>query len=248
MNWRQNINLRETGANISQFLRQGKLNLVETIFLLAALVFIGIVVFYYFSKVQPLNQQVADLQNREKELRLKLDKMDAEERKRLAQIANAERILASLKKFEAALKPDERGMTQIINEIDSLGKANKIIIGDASYRVEEAIPLTDEKGNPLPESTAQQKKESIYPVMGVDTTVIGDYPNLRRFLAELERSKQFVIINSLAFQGEADKVRREAQKVGPGARVELSNPESIPVSLKIELDTYFQKPSVKTTP
>ncbi|MFN9741836.1 MAG: GspMb/PilO family protein, partial [Acidobacteriota bacterium] len=88
----------------------------------------------------------------------------------------------------------------------------------------------------------KEKKETIYPGMAIDTTVIGDYPNLRRFIAALEQSRQFLIINSLAFQGEGDKVRRETAKLGNAAPVELSSPDSVPVSLKIELDTYFRRP------
>jgi hypothetical protein len=82
----------------------------------------------------------------------------------------------------------------------------------------------------------------IYPKMGIETTVIGDYPNLRRFLGDLEKSQQFVILNALAFQGEADRVRQAAGNPSSLTRLELGSPDSVPVSLKIELETYFQRP------
>ncbi|MCI0663013.1 MAG: type II secretion system protein M, partial [Acidobacteria bacterium] len=148
-------------------------------------------------------------------------------------------------RFEKYLKPDERGMTQLINEIDSLGKTHQIIVGGSSYRVIEPAATTDENGNPLPQALTKEKVD-IYPVLGIDTNVIGDYRNLRRFIADLEQSRQFLIINSLQFQGEADKVRRPATGSGKTQQVQLSGPEAIPVSLKIELDTYFQKPSNKS--
>ncbi|MFN7826593.1 MAG: hypothetical protein ACK5RR_01375 [Acidobacteriota bacterium] len=224
------------------FLAQLRLSTVEALALLAALVFIGIVGLFYVTKVQPLTAQVDAIRAREAELRSRLEKRNTEEKKRQDQITNAELILGSLDDFENGLKENEAGIAQIINEIDTLGKSSKIVVGDASYRVEVAQPLVDEKGEPLTEAALKEKKETIYPGMAIDTTVIGDYPNLRRFIAALEQSRQFLIINSLAFQGEGDKVRRETAKLGNAAPVELSSPDSVPVSLKIELDTYFRRP------
>jgi hypothetical protein len=107
--------------------------------------------------------------------------------------------------------------------------------------VAEAEPTTDESGNPLPPKQSGGKEVTIYPTLGVDTTVIGDYPNLRRFLADLERSRQFLIISSLAFQGGDDKLTRAIAKTGK--QIQLSSaPDAVPVSLKIGLDTYFHPP------
>lgn len=241
---------REGGARGSQNslasrlpagLRQLRLSRAESVSLIAALVFIATVLFFYLSKVQPLGDQLASLRRREQELRTRLEKRGTDEKKQRDQTANAELILGSLRQFESGLRNNEVGMSAIIDEMDSLGKKHKIIVGDASYRVEQADQLVDEKGNPLPEAATRDRQETIYPGMAIDTTVIGDYPNLRRFISALEQSRQFLIINSLAFQGEGDKVRRETAKVGQGVQVELSSAEAVPVSLKIELDTYFQR-------
>jgi hypothetical protein len=237
MNLRKDINLTETLGGLRSAIGRARLSVVEIVFLTAALLFAGFVAFFYFSKVQPLSSEVARLAQNEGDLRARIDKMDADERKRRDQAANAEKILESLQRFDAYLKPDERGMTQIINEVDQLGQTHKVLIGDASYRVEEADQPVDETGNP---KASREKKPKIYPNLGIDTTVIGDYPNLRRFLSDLERSKQFLIINSLTFQGGDDKITRQLAK--GGKQLQLSAPEAIPVSLKIELDTFFQSP------
>jgi hypothetical protein len=236
MNLRQNIE----PARFLELFRKARLSVFEMVFLLAAFLFAAFVAYFYLTRVQPLNSEVARLKNRESELRVNLKRLNNDEKKRAEQAANSEKILESLNRFENYLKPDQRGMTQIINEIDSLGKAHKILVGDASYRVAEPQEGADENGNPKPQTAGNDKKSNIYPALGVDTTVIGDYRNLRRFISDLERSKQFLIINSLTFQGEADKAR---QNPGKAQQIQLSSPESIPVSLKIELDTYFQKAS-----
>ncbi len=236
--------LNSIGGGAGNLLQRLRLSRTETVFLIAALIYIGFIAYFYLSSVRPLNTELSSLRARRGELQARKDKYTIDEQKRTEQASNAERIMESLGRFETYLKPDERGMTQIINEIDTLGKAHQVVVGDASYRVAEADVLLDEDGNPLPDSKLRDKKPKIYPALGIDTTVIGDYPNLRKFLTELERSRQFLIINSVSFQGEADKVRREAGKAG-APQIPLGSPDAIPVSLKIELDTYFQKPAGK---
>lgn len=235
-----NLKTTEILDGLKDALSRAKLNLVEILALVLALAFVGAIVFYYFSKVQPLSSELSQLKTREAQIQSQIDKVNTDEKKRNEQAANAEAILASLRNFDLYLKQDERGMTEIINEIDSLGQKHGVLTGDSSYRVAEAEPLADESGQP-----AQQKRDDedrkIYPSLGIDTNIIGEYPNLRRFLTDLERSKQFLIINAVNFQGESDAVRRAAQKSG-SQKLQLSSNDAVPVSLKIEMDTYFQSP------
>ncbi len=247
MNLRQSLNVKEFSAKARDLAEQSRLSLIEVIALVAALVFVGVVAFYYFSKIQPLQSELSALQEREKEIRSQIDKANSDEAKRQKQASNAELIMASLKDFDRYLKQDERGMTEIINEVDALGKKYGVLTGDSTYRVAEAEPLVDENGQPIPQKTGRENDtQKIYPVLGIDTNIIGEYPNLRKFLYDLERSRQFLVINALTFQGESDKVRREAQKSG-SQKLQLSSPEAVPVSLKIEMDTYFQSPYKKET-
>ena len=225
---------------------RARLSLIEVIALVAALVFIGVVMVYFFTKVQPLQSQLDMLVERERIAKGKIEKFNTDEQKRQQQASNAEAILASLKTFEIYLKPDERGMTEIINEIDTLGKKHKVLTGDSTYRVAEA----DQPPDQTVDGTGQQKqkkdedKQTIYPALGIDTNLIGEYPSLRRFLSDMEHSRQFLIINTLSFQGETDKVKREAQKSGK-QKFEPSSPDAALVSLKVEMDTYFKSPYKK---
>ncbi len=239
MNLRRIINF----SGVGETLRRVRLSALEIIFLVTALVFVALVISFYLTKVQPLNSEMAGLKNRETELRTRLQKMTSDEKKRLDQASNAEKIIDSLGKFQGYLKPDERGMTQIINEIDNLGRTHKVIVGDASYRPLEPEATAEDDGSGKAQKASYEKKINLYPSLGIDTTVIGDYLNLRGFLADLERSNQFLIINSLSFQGEAEKVRQMAARGGQAQQIQLSGPEAVPVSLKIEMDTYFRRPA-----
>ncbi len=240
MNLRNSLNIAEALSGLRGSISRAQLSVVEIVFLAGAILFALLVAFFYFNSVQPLASQLERLKQQEVDLQARLRKITNDEKRLLDQTANAEKILESLSRFDAYLKPDERGMTQIINEIDQLGKTHNIVVGDASYRVEEADEPVDENGNPKPQSANREKKPKIYPNLGIDTMVIGDYANLRQFLANLERSKQFLVINSLTFQGGDEKLTRQLAK--GGKQIQLSAPEAVPVSLKIELDTFFQSP------
>ena len=235
-------NLSETFSGLRDAMGRARLSVVEIVFLGAALFFAGFVAFFYFYKVLPVGSDLAAREQQISDLKARIAKMNTDEKKLADQAANAGKILESLHKFENYLKPDERGMTQIINEIEALGKTHKIITGDSTYRVEDADePQLDENGNPKQQAVNKDKKPKIYPNLGIDTTVTGDYPNLRRFISDLERSKQFLIVNTLIFQGGDEKTVRQLAK--GGKQIQLSGPEAIPVTLKIELDTYFQAPA-----
>ena len=241
--------LSETFSRLRYAVSRARLSVVEIVFLVAALLFASFVAFFYFYKVQPLGSDLEARQQQIKDLRARIEKLNTDEKKRSTQASNAEKILESLRGFESYLKPDERGTTQIINEIDDLAKTHQVFNDLSTYRPEKADePQLDENGNPIPQPARRDKKPKIYPILGIDTTVIGDYSNLRRFLSDLERSKQFLIINALAFQGGDEKIARQLSK--GGKQIQLS-PESIPVQLRIELDTYFQPPAATasvTTP
>jgi hypothetical protein len=233
---------RETFQRLRDSLNRARLSRVELAVLGGAIFFAASVAILYSYKVVPLGFAVEAQQRQIQALKTQIEVEDVKEKKRRVQASNAEKILESLRSFDGRLTPDERGMTQIINEIDALSVSHKVVASDSNYRPEEADePKLDENGNPKLQAS-RDKKPKIYPNLGVETTVIGDYPNLRRFLSDLERSKQFLIINSLSFQGGDDRVVRQLAK--GGKQIELSSPEAVPVSLKIELDTYFQPPSV----
>ncbi len=239
MNLREDINFRELSAALRDRFSALKLNLVETIFLLAAIGFAIFIGFFFVTKVQPLNGQIVELRAQQAAILQR----GADEKKRLAELekqrANAEGILNSLYRFEDYLRNGQTGKAALIDEFQALAKKHKIVTGDFGFKPVVAEALVDAQGQPIKEAV-RSERINVYPALGMDTQVIGDYPNLRRFLADLEKSRQFVIVNAVAFQGEADKVKA-ATAAAKGRVPQLDDPNSIPVTLKIEMETYFQK-------
>jgi len=247
-NLKANSKLNELISPLRERLLRAQLSLFETVFLIGAMIFAIAASYYYLTRIQPLNSELSRLEGRETELILQLKKLTTEEKKLAEQRANDSKILESLKNFESYLKTEDSVKTQIINEINSLRNAYRISDGDTNFRLSEVDATTDRNGNPSSASLANIKELKLYPAFGLETTVVGDYQSLRRFLVDLERSKQFLIINSLTFQGEEERGRRPAlqpgipQGQGQGqGQGQLIDPGAVPVSLKIEFDTYFQK-------
>ena len=219
-----------------QSLRSVKIGGLEALFLVAALGFAGYVAYFYVNEVKPLSGQIQAV--KQDILTLQTTQLDEiKHRKKIEQQrAQAEQIKHSLFTFETFLRNSNTGKAALIDELEALAKKNKILTGDVGFKLVEAQPLVDENGQLLKEATRNEKL-NVYPALGLDTSVIGDYPNLRHFLAELEKSRQFLIINAIAFQGEADKARA----VGKGRQLQMSSPEAVPVTLKVEMESFFKK-------
>ena len=113
--------------------------------------------------------------------------------------------------------------------------------------------------------TRRDKLPNVYEGLGIDTTVEGEYHDLRRFMAALERSRNFVIVNAITLQSIDEKQRSKLNlgTLNPGAPpkpgssvmpqaepVAGANPEGarpteaptkIVVALKVEMETHFAR-------
>lgn len=83
--------------------------------------------------------------------------------------------------------------------------------------------------------SASTKWQSVYPGIGVSLTVEGQYQNLRRFVRDLELSKQFIIVNAIELE-RATETNSTASLQGSAA----SGVRNSLVSLRLDMSTYFQ--------
>ncbi|MGI8919930.1 MAG: GspMb/PilO family protein [Pyrinomonadaceae bacterium] len=90
------------------------------------------------------------------------------------------------------------------------------------------------KRTPGETRSASTKWQSVYPGIAVSLTVEGQYQNLRRFIRDLEVSKQFIIVNSI-------ELERATETNSPASLEPGSNaPRNSLVSLRLDMATYFQ--------
>ncbi len=248
----QGLNITNLFDGLRAAFRGLRLSLVETVFLAAAVLFAAFVVTFYLTKIAPRQLEVSSLKKRGADAQIKLSQEARREEELKTQRENAQKILDSLHDFEARLKDKNNGKSEVMDEFPQLAKANHVSDGGVTFRTIEPDPTTDNNGNPVQPAAHNDKQLSVYPALGLDTTVEGDYHDLRRFISDLERSKQFIIINSITLQSIDEKARRSLKgaPLGPApgqaprpaaARTVPEEPTTITVSLKIETDTYFQK-------
>lgn len=271
--------MKKINFNAGDFFRNLRLSAFEWVALVATVIFVGVVSFYYLNSTQPLRSKLSDLQAREK--KLQSQQIDEKERRKLfeAQSANREKILDSLNSFESRLHNRKVGITAIIDEVNQLAKANRVTAGDIAFRTDAPAPLPGEPTlgaspgvSPSPAAITQRDKlPNIYEGLGIDTTIEGDYHDLRRFISALERSRNFVIINTISLQS-IDETQREKSKIlkapngapqtpgapqpqPPGSQMptqpgaldgasgtpDSASPSKIIVSLKIEMETHFSR-------
>jgi Tfp pilus assembly protein PilO len=89
--------------------------------------------------------------------------------------------------------------------------------------------------------TVVTKWQSFYPGIAVTVTVEGEYQNVRRFIRDVERSKQFVVINEVELQrATQNNAPASAEEGVPGSG---SGTRGSLVTLQLNMATYFQRPS-----
>ena len=204
------------------------------------------------------------------------------QRSRLASLeaerADLQRLLASQQSSLGESRDTQQRVSEILSslgrfEVDHLGHAgsgtktvieelNRLIIKDGLRisggvqftQLQEAAPGTEERRRRnASEETAQRVVQSVFPGIGVTLTVEGTYPNLRRFIRDIEADRQFVVINAVELEGLTDSNAAQTAPVpsagpaAPGAQVQ-PQPQTTPsrgalVSLRLDMAAYFRRAS-----
>ena len=78
--------------------------------------------------------------------------------------------------------------------------------------------------------------QTVFPGVGFNLTVEGAYPNLRRFIRDVEANNQFIVINSVELEGVTDSdASRAAGDGGAGTA------GSTLVSLRLDIAAYYRR-------
>lgn len=249
-------------SNFNNTFKGLRLSVLEIVALVSTLVFVGIVLSLYFNSIQPIKNKIAELETRKKQLTsqviTKKDQDDAATNQRI----NAQKILDSLESFESRLRHRKQGIPDVINEVNQLARAYKVRAGDIRFQTASADQLAGQTGanpTPTPTITRRDKLPNVYEGLGIDTTVEGDYYDLRRFISALERSRNFVIVNAISLQSIDEKNKQRASVIEAGEHIPgqppmpkpvsgvpnnaapTSFPTKVTVSLKIEMETHFAR-------
>jgi hypothetical protein len=147
--------------------------------------------------------------------------------------------LESLETFKTGhLKPFSTGRIDLIKEINALAKKHTVTltsgidmgasIGESSAEGDKATGKADKKS-----SSTRKKSDEIlnaFPSVTFRFTVFGQYPQVRAFINDLEREKQFLVIDSINLTNqEARTTSRRSHGEGVAG-----------IMLTIDMSAYFQ--------
>jgi Tfp pilus assembly protein PilO len=165
-------------------------------------------------------------------------------------------ILSSLDRFEIDhLGLASSGTKTVIEELNRLILKNNLrISGGINFRqLQEVAPGSEDptrsrRPASSRDETGQRIEQSVFPGIGVALTVEGTYPNLRRFIRDIEADRQFVVINTVELEGVTDSDASEAPAPvvtngEPGvAQVQPQTPSrNALVSLRLDMAAYFRR-------
>lgn len=158
-----------------------------------------------------------------------------------------QKISTSLSRFENDfLMRQDLGRMALYDELNQLILKNGVRNTSGPTYAELEPQGTKTTGG----KNTQTKWQTFYPGVMVVVTVEGSYENLRRFIRDVERSKQFVVINEVELQRARDTnapVSVEGAAAEGGAEPGTGSRGSL-VSLQLSMATYFQRGVAETAP
>jgi Tfp pilus assembly protein PilO len=247
--------------------RRGQLGVPEIAALgLAALLLLTAVLAYLFLYApQRSRKQALEAEREELHRRLQTQQSSLGEGQDTQQRVGE--ILASLNRFEIDnLGQSSSGTKTVIEEMNRLIAKNGLrISGGVSFtQLQESVPGADQNQSQRREEGALRVVQSVFPGIGVTLTVEGAYPNMRRFIRDIEADRQFVVIDAVELEGVTDSNASAASsassaaglvprgsvsaEVQPGAQVppiQATPSRGALVSLRLDMAAYFRRANVQ---
>src|SRR4029079_12999742 len=224
----------------SEFLesRRGKMFGVAEVVALAGSCFVfALVLMSYIYFLIPARSRLASLTVDLKQTQTNLQTLGTVISKDTPTKESVDRAAASLNKFETDhLMRVTQGRMDLYEELNQLIVRNNVRnTSGPTYTT-----LAPARTKCTSGTTVITKWQSFYPGIAVMVTVEGEYQNVRRFIRDVERSKQFVVINEVELQRatqnsgpvSADENGTAPPAAGSGTRASL-------VSLQLNMTTYF---------
>ena len=242
---------------VSQFMssRRGRMfGVAEVAALGGSCLILALVLLSYLYFLVPARSRVASLAQDRSQLMKNLQTLQGVVGSDQETTQTVHRITSSLSKFETEhlMRPDQ-GRMQLYEELNQLIIKN----GVRNTSGPTYTPLDPEGTRSAGGKNTTTKWQTFYPGVAVMVTVEGQYENVRRFIRDLERSRQFVVINEVELQRARDNNNAPVAAAAAPASEDDSTPAAGAagsgtrgslVSLQLSLATYFQRESAVAVP
>lgn len=217
------------------------IGLPELIGLAGALLIAILTIFAYFYFYLPAQSRLTALQLERDGLQAFLRTSQNNLQETTTVQEQVARITGSISDFESNwLANPSTGRMSLYATLNNLIKSNALRnTAGPSYTPLDPI---GSKGQVQPTTSAEKqsnaKWQTIYPGIAVSVTVEGPYQRVRRFVREIESSRQFLIINEV----ELESVTQSGVATDPSTTGGATGGRATLVSLRLEMATYFQRP------
>jgi Tfp pilus assembly protein PilO len=201
---------------------------------------LALVLMSYLYFLVPARSRLTSLNADRNQVRANLETLNGVVHKEENTKETVDKVAASLNTFETEhlLRPDQ-GRMDLYEELNQL-----IIKNNLKNTSGPAYTPLDPTGTKSASGKSTTTKwQSFYPGIAVMVTVEGQYQDLRRFIRDVERSRQFVVINEVELQ-RATQTNTPVSVDENGAAVPApggSGTRGSLVSLQLNMATYFQR-------
>src|SRR5215216_1230131 len=201
----------------SEFLatRRGKMfGAAEVIALAGSCLVLALVLLSYLYFLVPARSRVASANTYLNQLQANLQTLNTVVNKETDTKQTVDKVAASLNKFETEnLLRADQGRMDLYEELNQLIVKN----GLKNTSGPTYTPLDPSGSKSTAGKSVTTKWQSFYPGIAVMVTVEGQYENVRRFIRDVERSKQFVVINEVELQRATQNGAPASAEEGGGA-------------------------------
>ena len=210
---------------------QGIFGMAEILALGVSLLLLLIVVISYVYFLVPARSRLEALQLERTRLQTQLRSSQEIIRKGMDTQTTVTKITESLDSFQTDhLNNAGEGRMGLYSELNELIRKNGL--RNTSGPAYSPLASSTAKQTPGESRSANTKWQSVYPGISVSLTVEGQYQNLRRFVRDLEASKQFIIVNAIELE--------RATETNSAASADPNASRNSLVSLRLDMATYFQ--------
>jgi Tfp pilus assembly protein PilO len=177
--------------------RSGMFDIPEIIAVSVGGFLILTVLLAYLFWLRPAQEQLRQREQTRNSLDIEYQKLKTtlgENQTTESQVAN---IVSSLERFEVNYLPAPgAGNSALFQRLNQLIASNNLRnTSGPSYTPIETVAM--EKFDPAKE---ESRNQNVYPGVGVSVTVEGGYSNLRRFISDVENSRQFIVVRAIEIE------------------------------------------------
>ncbi len=213
---------------LRQSRQHGMFGIPEIVGLAASSVMLLAVIFSYFYFLTPARARLKSIETERATLQERIRAAQPGVDLNASPQSSVDEINQSLDKFESeALMQRDQGRMDLYTQLNTIMRKHSL--RNTAGPVYTSLAPLGSPGAPLTASKSGNARwQSLYPGIGIAVTVEGPYANLRRFLREVEASRQFIIINAVELEGVTDANSQTGTAL---------------VSLHLDMATYFQRGS-----